>query len=238
MTNADVSPQDAFNDASTSPGYPTKTDIRFKCPHCLAFAQHQLGLANSVVSMFGSTSVAGITLSTPLSVAQCTSCNGLTLFVKGLLAWPKDLSDAPRPLDEMPEALKADFEEARTIYRLSPRGAAALLRLCVQKLFGELGMGNMSIDAAIKKLVAEGRLDTVLQHAADALRVIGNESVHPGTMDLKDNTQTAYALFEMLNYIVERTVTFPSRAKALFDSLPDAKKAAIAARDGVAVKPA
>ncbi len=134
----------------------------------------------------------------------------------------------------MPNLLKADFEEARTVYKLSPRSAAALLRLCVQKLFIELGMGNVTIDTAIKSLVASGRLDIDLQQAADALRVIGNESVHPGTMDLKDDTQTAYALFEMLNYIVERTVTFPARAKALFDSLPDAKKEAIAKRDGTA----
>jgi Domain of unknown function (DUF4145) len=168
----------------------------------------------------------------PIAVAQCTSCDHPTLFVRGVLAWPKDLSDAPLPIHDMPESLKADFEEARTIYTLSPRSAAALLRLCVQKLFGELGMGNVTIDAAIKSLVASGRLDTGLQQAADALRVIGNESVHPGTMDLKDDTQTAYALFEMLNYVVERTVTFPARAKALFDSLPDEKKAAIATRDG------
>lgn len=142
------------------------------------------------------------------------------------------MSDAPKPVEDMPASLVLDFEEARTIYQLSPRGAAALLRLALEKLLCvELATGAKSIDAAIALLVGQSRLDPDLQRAADALRVIGNEAVHPGTMDLKDDQATAYALFQMVNYVVERTISYPKRAQALFSSLPQAKIEGIEARD-------
>jgi len=37
----------------------------------------------------------------------------------------------------------------------------------------------------------------------DSLRVIGNNAVHPGEMDLTDDTEAASALFNLLNFVVE-----------------------------------
>lgn len=113
----------------------------------------------------------------------------------------------------------------------APRGSAALLRLVIQKLLPDLGATKKAIDAAIGELVANGKIKTPIQKALDTVRVIGNESVHPGEMDLKDNRETALALFRIINMIVETAITEPNRLEELYASLPPSKLEGIANRD-------
>jgi len=131
----------------------------------------------------------------------------------------------------MPKDVREDYEEARSIVSLSPRGACALLRLAVQKLCGELGEPGKNIDKDIANLVGHG-LNIEVQQALDSLRVIGNNAVHPGEMDLTDDTETATALFSLLNFIVEDRIAQPRKRKAIFDKLPEGARAAIQKRDG------
>jgi hypothetical protein len=130
----------------------------------------------------------------------------------------------------MPDDVKADYEEARRIVGLSPRGACALLRLGVQKLCASLGEKGRNIDDDIASLVEKG-LPVEVQQALDSLRVIGNEAVHPGEMDLRDDVATATSLFGLLNFVVQDRIAGPKERRRLFGLLPERKREAIANRD-------
>ncbi|QXE17642.1 DUF4145 domain-containing protein [Clostridium sp. 001] len=82
----------------------------------------------------------------------------------------------------------------------------------------------------IGSLVKKG-LDSKVQKALDTVRVIGNNAVHPGTIDLNDNKDIAYSLFGLLNFIVQQMITQPKEIENLFKTLPDNAKLAINKRD-------
>jgi hypothetical protein len=141
------------------------------------------------------------------------------------------IGGGPRPHVDMPEDVKGDYEEARRILGQSPRGACALLRLSVQKLCKDLGEKGENINEDIASLVKKG-LPEEVQEAMDSLRVIGNNAVHPGAMDLTDDTETASALFNLLNFVVEEMIAKPNRRRGVFANLPASVRAAIKQRDG------
>jgi hypothetical protein len=63
------------------------------------------------------------------------------------------------------------------------------------------------------------------------VRVIGNEAVHHGVMDLKDDRDTALQLFELVNSIADQMISHPQKIKTMYLKLPEAKRDAIAKRD-------
>ena len=68
----------------------------------------------------------------------------------------------------------------------------------------------------------------------DIVRVVGNESVHPGTIDLRDQPETAVQLATLINMIADAMITQPKLVVELYDALPEAKKEEIKKRDGTA----
>ena len=132
----------------------------------------------------------------------------------------------------MPEDnnIKNDYQEARQILPMSPRGSAALLRLVIQKLCKTLGEPGENINTDIGNLVAKG-LPPIVQQALDIVRVVGNEAVHPGEMNVNDDVETATALFDLVNYIIEDRIAKPKSVQAIYDSLPPSKLKGIEARD-------
>ncbi|OQW39268.1 MAG: hypothetical protein A4S12_02345 [Proteobacteria bacterium SG_bin5] len=124
-----------------------------------------------------------------------------------------------------------DYEEAGTLLQLSPRGAAALLRLSIQKLCKELGEKGRNIDDDIAALVKKG-LDPRVQQALDVVRVIGNNAVHPGQIDLRDDRATAEKLFGLVNLIAEIMISQPKHVADMYESLPQNARDAIKRRDG------
>lgn len=165
-----------------------------------------------------------------LFLSQCYHCDKVAIWVYSSLVYPP-LRHGADPNQDLPEDVLRDYEEARSILDLSPRGAAALLRLSIQKICKFLGETGKNIDADIASLVSKG-LNPLVKKSLDVVRVIGNEAVHPGTMDLKDDRDTATTLFCLVNVIAEQMITHPKTINAMYDKLPDGKKDAIDARDG------
>ncbi len=138
---------------------------------------------------------------------------------------------APPHSVDLPESCVKDYEEARDIAHASPRGAAALLRLCIEKLCKEIGGEGQTLNENIASLVKEGLPDRVTK-ALDIVRVTGNEAVHPGTMTGDDHTDQVNSLFDLVNIIVEQMISKPKHLDDLFKKLPANARNAITKRDG------
>jgi Domain of unknown function (DUF4145) len=162
-------------------------------------------------------------------ISKCFTCSKLALWVHDRLLFPPTRTGPP-PNQDLPPRILRDYEEASTVLDLSPRGAAALLRLAIEKLCEHVGAKGDDINARIAWLVEHG-LPEKLQQALDAVRVIGNEAVHPGQLDLHDDRETASELFDLVNIIADEMISRPNRVKAVYDKIPENKRAAIDKRD-------
>jgi len=162
-------------------------------------------------------------------IAVCDHCGQFSVWLGQEMVYP-NTSIAPYPNPDLPAEVKADFEEARAILAKFPRGAAALLRLSVQKFCKHLGEKGDNINQDIGELVKKG-LPVGVQQALDAVRVIGNNAVHPGQIDITDDPDTAARLFELVNIVCDYMVTQPKRVKEIYDKIPPTLKEAINKRD-------
>jgi len=140
------------------------------------------------------------------------------------------VSMAPLPSEDMPEDIQKDFSEARSVVNSSSRAAAALLRLSLQKLMVDLGEKGKNLNDDVASLVKKG-LPEKIQKALDSVRVIGNNAVHPGQIDLRDNETIAIALFELINIVIENTITQRKKVEGIFNKIPESAKEQIKKRN-------
>jgi hypothetical protein len=202
---------------------PTHEGTNFHCPFCNVYAHqrwYDMYYPNSGYRTYGG-----------LEISICQHCHDKSLWLAGKLIFPEKTL-APNPHDDLPKELLEDYLEAASIVSKSPRGATALLRLTLQKLMVALGESGKDINKDIGSLVQKG-LHPQVQQALDIVRVIGNESVHPGQLDLKDDSETALQLFGLINFIVEDRITRPKTIQELFNKLPESKRKGIQERDKV-----
>lgn len=203
----------------------------FHCPHCGVYA-HQRWYDGAIGHRrTPSTARSYSRFVERLSISICERCDEYALWLKDKMLYPIS-SIAPLPVEDMPTSIKEDFVEARNIINASPRAAAALLRLALQKLVVHLGESGKNLNDAIANLVKKG-LPTGIQQALDAVRVIGNNAIHPGELNLKDDAKTAVTLFNLVNIIVEVMITQPKEIEEIYGKLPAGAKEAIKKRDKV-----
>jgi hypothetical protein len=152
--------------------------------------------------------------------AKCgnESCQQISIWMNEKMIYPLT-GNVEEANCDLPKDIMNDYNEAKDIVNISPRGSAALLRLALQKLLIQLGEKGKNINDDISNLVKRG-LPAQLQQALDSLRVIGNHAVHPGVIDLDDKPETAFALFSFVNIICDYFITQPKKINEVYSSLP------------------
>lgn len=165
-------------------------------------------------------------------ICLCEHCKKISIWYEDTMVYP-DFKGVEPPNLDLNEDIQRDYQEAASILQRSPRGSAALLRLAIQKLCIELTGGEKDLNTSIASLVSRG-LPLSVQKSLDAVRVIGNEAVHPGQMDLCDDVLTASALFRLVNIIAEKIITEPKTVEEIYSSLPETKRREIEKRDSMA----
>lgn len=214
---------------------PAYGKMAFQCPHCGVSAQQ---VWSETYMLNGLTQDGNGAIRHSLSMrgyefSYCIACAKPSLWVARNLVWPTALA-APAAVEDCPEDVKVDYEEARDIFIGSPRASAALLRLAIQKLCVHLGQKGKQLNDDIGELVKAG-LPVKIQQALDIVRVTGNNAVHPGEIKIDDDPEIALNLFYLVNVIVENMITQPRQIAEKFGALPDRAREQIAQRDGAQV---
>jgi len=133
-----------------------------------------------------------------VKTSTCSRCEKVALWYKDIMLYPT-FSSAPMPIEEMPEDVKSDFNEARNVVDASTRSAAALLRLAIQKLMPHLGQKGENLNEDIRKLV-EKHLPEQVQR------------------------DTALKLFKLLNTIIELTIVREKLVDEVYEKIPESSK--------------
>jgi len=211
----------------TVPSYKSEA---FNCPFCNAFS-HMSWTELRTSSYYE---------------AQCYHCRRQSLWrttihrishnnsvKRGEMIFP-DHGTAPLAELDMPEDVKQDYEEAARIFSKSPRGAAALLRLGLQKLCKHLGEDGKNIHDDIRSLAKKNTVPPLVIDVADAVRITGNNAVHPGTMSDEDFDFVASKMFDLLNFIVKKGISEPKELEHILNRTPEAPRLAAKAKDAKA----
>lgn len=205
----------------------------FHCPHCGVLANQLWSLAMAGGDSDGSLRNIKTFFERPLdgiAFSKCQHCEKICIWVNESLAYPRTII-VEEPNEDLPDSIKKDYLEAAAILQDSPRGAAALLRLCIQKLCKELGLKGKNLNADIGQLVKRGLPDGV-RKSMDLLRVTGDNAVHPGVIDLTDDIRLVQKLFQLVNFIADKMLTEPKEINALYDdTMPQNAKDAVEKRD-------
>ena len=152
-----------------------------------------------------------------VSISYCLNCSQMSLWVYDQLVWPT------RPSTELHviPSERRECEKANQLFEASPRGAAALLRLTIEKLCNELGVSGESLKDDIPLFLRQD-IDTRAQKVLDAARMIESNAVRPGS--LEDDRVTAASLSGLVNLICEKMIMEPTHLQAVYTKLREAAR--------------
>ncbi len=75
-----------------------------------------------------------------------------------------------------------------------------------------------------------------MQKSLDALRITGNNAVHPGEINLSEEPERVLKLFELINFIADKMITEPKEIESFYGTLPSGSLEAVEKRDKFASK--
>ncbi|EEX92168.1 hypothetical protein VIOR3934_16581 [Vibrio orientalis CIP 102891 = ATCC 33934] len=206
----------------------------FHCPSCNVFARQGWAHLQTLTEFSWRSVVDRMPnfkeqLSSDWVVSKCSHCQDHIIWHKQKMIFPKSIP-VQHPNPDLDQEIIEDYLEAANVFNDSPRAAAALLRLALQKLCKQLGEKGDNINQDIKNLVKKG-LNPLVQKSLDSLRITGNNAVHPGEINLDDEPQRVLKLFDLLNFIATKMITEPKEIESFYDDLPDPAKESIEKRD-------
>ncbi len=217
---------------------PTHASAQFHCAHCGVFAKQRWSHLHAGGDMYKdqyhTSNISGLTatsggLAEEWTASFCEHCNGMVIWSSGKIIYPKKIV-VEQPNSDLNEEIQIDYLEAANVLSDSPRSSAAILRLALQKLCVQLGEKGENINDDIGSLVKKG-LNPTIQKSLDALRITGNNAVHPGELDLTEDTERVVKLFGLINFIAEKMITGLNEINSFYDGLPDDAKDAVDKRD-------
>jgi hypothetical protein len=166
-----------------------------------------------------------------LHVSRCYNCKGFTVWVRDRLVFPIKVEEAPPDIVEVDfeevandvegtveaqesdehvqtnaedvEEASGDFEEAAAILNKFPRGAAALTRICIQKMMPLVKGNAKNLDENFSSLVRKG-LEVEIQQAMDVLQVVRKSPLQSSEVNLAEENETTKNFFNSLRNILER----------------------------------
>lgn len=224
---------------------PIHAQGQFHCPHCGVYAKQRWSHLSAVSDVYTQrnqfhqvsyqSNIFGLTVTNgnlpeEWTISVCEHCNGMAIWNGTGMIFPKKIL-VEQPNKDLSDEIQADYLEAANVLGDSPRSAAAILRLALQKLCKQLGEKGANINDDIASLVKKG-LNPAIQKSLDALRITGNNALHPGELDLTEDMERVTRLFGLLNFITEKMITEPKEIGAFYDGLPEGAKEAIEKRDG------
>lgn len=204
--------------------YPSFGLNAFNCPHCGVYAHQKWASI-----LFEGDIIDALSF----KISKCEHCGKVSIWAGyGIIqqVFPDTKVNVEPPNEDLNDVIKRLYNEAAEIKDKSPRAAAALLRLALQELCKQLGEKGKDINYDIAELVKKG-LTPYVQKALDSVRVVGNNAVHPGQIDFDDNQEIVNALFGIINFIANQTITRQKEIDSFYENLPSGARKAIEKRD-------
>jgi hypothetical protein len=204
---------------------PREDEEYFTCPHCGIFGEQQWEELTS----------GEFPLENHPKLCRCWRCKRISLWFGGMMIIPAT-GGAPPPSPDLPESVRADYDEARAVAGRSRRAAAALLRVAVENLCIHLNGPQRNLDEHIGLLVAKGLAEETAE-MFDAVRLVGNNAAHPiDRIGLDERPEIVQTLFWLVNEIARDVITRPKQRAAATAWIPPEERARIAARNRKAIE--
>lgn len=192
--------------------------VNQNCPYCHSFCGFScLHILSGIPSEFDNNR---------LVKGVCPACQKTVLWLvnskKELLLFPNVPTSAPNPNPDMPEDIKQIYLEACEVLNCSPRASAALSRLAIDKLTMSFSKKN-TLNDRIKDMASTDLPEKIIK-SLNIVRVVGNNAVHPGKIDLTDDESLAPSLLELINIIVEKCISEPKKVNDIYNKISSKKK--------------